>query len=87
MISHPKKHMTVTRRRKLRTALLVSIAVLVSYGIIAYILLPLAWSHYEHQKELAKFPMFGIRQTRSHFVRVLKLLAVSSCAGGIEMPL
>jgi hypothetical protein len=57
MIRHPKKHMTVTRRRKLRTALLISIAVLILYGGIAYILLPLAWSHHEHQKGLAKFPM------------------------------
>jgi hypothetical protein len=32
-------------------------AFLVAYGIIAYIALPLAWTHYEHQKGLAGHPM------------------------------
>ena len=30
---------------------------LVVYGIIAYIALPIAWTHYEHQKGLAGLPM------------------------------
>ncbi len=45
------------RRSKLRTGLTVLAAFLVVYGIIAYFALPLAWTHYEHQKGLAGLPM------------------------------
>ena len=45
------------RRSKLKIALVVIAAILGSYGILAYILLPLAWTHYEHQKGLAGLPM------------------------------
>src|SRR5262245_49287387 len=45
------------RRSKLKTAAAVLAVVVTAYGLIAYIVLPLAWSHYEHQKELAKRPM------------------------------
>jgi len=41
----------------LRTAIICVAAFLVAYGIIAYIALPLAWTHYEHQKGLAGRPM------------------------------
>ena len=44
-------------RSRLRTALVAVAAFLVAYGIIAYIALPLAWTHYEHQKGLAGHPM------------------------------
>ncbi len=45
------------RRSKMKIALVVIAAILGSYGILAYILLPLAWTHYEHQKGLAGLPM------------------------------
>jgi len=38
-------------------ALAVLAIFLVGYGIIAYIVLPLSWTHYEHQKELASVSM------------------------------
>jgi hypothetical protein len=48
----------MTRRQsRLRTAIICAAAFLVAYGIIAYIALPLAWTHYEHQKGLAGRPM------------------------------
>ena len=46
-----------SRRSKLRIALGVLAAVLVAYGITAYLLIPLTWSHYEHQKRLAGLSM------------------------------
>jgi hypothetical protein len=45
------------RRSKTRLAIVVTAAILGSYGILAYIVLPLAWTHYEHQKGLAGLPM------------------------------
>jgi hypothetical protein len=45
------------RHSRLRTAIVALAAVLVAYGVTAYILLPLAWTHYEHQKGLAGHPM------------------------------
>jgi hypothetical protein len=46
-----------TRRSKLKIALAVLAVFFVAYGILAYILLPLMWSHYEHQKGLAGLSM------------------------------
>lgn len=51
--------MTV-RHRKLRVALMVVAALLVLYGALAYIVLPLAWTHHEHQKGLATLPMVTV---------------------------
>ena len=45
------------RHSRLRTAIVALAAVLVAYGVTAYVLLPLAWTHYEHQKGLAGHPM------------------------------
>ena len=45
------------RRSKLRTVVTVLVVVLVVYGLLAYIVLPLSWTHYEHQKGLAGLPM------------------------------
>jgi hypothetical protein len=42
-------------RRKVVLAALVLI--LCCYGVLAYLLLPFAWTHYEHQKGLAGLPM------------------------------
>jgi LssY C-terminus len=46
-----------SRHSKLRIALIILAVVLVAYGIIAYIVLPLTWTHYEHQKGLAGLTM------------------------------
>jgi len=45
------------RRSKTRIAIIVLAAFLGGYGLLAYILLPLAWTHYEHQKGLAGLQM------------------------------
>jgi len=42
-----------SRHSKVRVALIAFAAVLIVYGALAYIVLPLAWTHYEHQKGLA----------------------------------
>jgi hypothetical protein len=44
-------------RSRKRIAILFLAAVLAVYAVIAYFLLPLAWTHYEHQKGLAELPM------------------------------
>ena len=44
-------------RSKIKIALVVVATILVCYGIIAYILLPTTWAHYEHQKGLADLTM------------------------------
>jgi hypothetical protein len=45
------------RHSKLRTAIIVLAVILAAYGLVAYIVLPLAWTHYEHQRGLAGRPM------------------------------
>ena len=47
----------VARHSKLTIALVVFAVVLVAYGLIAYIVLPRIWTHYEHQKGLASLTM------------------------------
>jgi LssY-like putative type I secretion system component LssY len=47
----------VARHSKLRIALVVFAVVLVAYGLIAYIVLPRIWGHYEHQKGLTGLTM------------------------------
>jgi len=42
---------------RLERALLLALAVVVAYWLIAYLALPALWTHYEHQKGLAKLPM------------------------------
>jgi LssY C-terminus len=46
-----------SRRSKLRTALIAFAVILAAYGAIAYIVLPLALTHYEHQRKLAGLSM------------------------------
>jgi len=41
-----------TRLSKLKAGIAIAVAILGAYGLLAYILLPLAWTHYEHQKSL-----------------------------------
>jgi hypothetical protein len=45
------------RHSKLKITIGVLAVVIAAYGLMAYIVLPLAWSHYEHQKGLARHPM------------------------------
>jgi len=47
----------MANRSRLKVALIVVAAVVAGYGLVAYILLPTAWTHYEHQKGLAGVPM------------------------------
>jgi hypothetical protein len=42
---------------KTKIAIVVIATIIVGYGIIAYIVLPLTWTHYEHQKGLAGLTM------------------------------
>ena len=42
---------------KIKVALVVGATILAGYGIIAYILLPQTWTHYEHQKKLTGLTM------------------------------
>ena len=51
-----------TKRSRRRTAFYVLLVILSGYGLLAYILLPLGWRHYEHQKKLAGLTM--VTQTR-----------------------
>lgn len=46
-----------SRRSKARLALAALGVAVVIYGIAAYVVLPRAWTHYEHQKGLAGLPM------------------------------
>jgi hypothetical protein len=41
----------------LRRIILTAIALVALYGLLAYIILPAAWTHYEHQRGLAGKPM------------------------------
>jgi hypothetical protein len=34
-----------------------ALAILIAYGLLAYLILPALWTHHEHQKGLAKLPM------------------------------
>jgi hypothetical protein len=45
------------RRSRSTTVFSISIAIIAVYGLIAYIVLPLSWTHYEHQKKLAGLTM------------------------------
>jgi hypothetical protein len=45
------------RRGRLRRTALFSLLVVIAYGLVAYLLLPTFWIHYEHQKRLAGLPM------------------------------
>ncbi len=46
-----------SRRSRTKIALIAVAAILGGYGLLAYVVLPLAWTHYEHQKGLAGLPM------------------------------
>ena len=42
---------------RLRRGLIVLVCAAAVYGLLAYVVLPLAWTHHEHQKGLAGFTM------------------------------
>ncbi len=41
----------------MKRAALLLLAVVIAYGLLAYVVLPALWTHYEHQKDLAELPM------------------------------
>ncbi len=45
------------KRRRLQRYLVWLFVVLVAYAFVAYVVLPVFWTHYEHQKGLADLPM------------------------------
>jgi hypothetical protein len=51
-------------RRKL--ALRLGVGLLIGYGILAYLLLPYSWSHFEHQKKLTGVPMITVTAQGIH---------------------
>jgi LssY C-terminus len=44
-------------RSRLGRVLLLALGIVLSYALLAYLVLPALWTHYEHQKGLAKLPM------------------------------
>jgi hypothetical protein len=47
----------VQRRSRVRRTALLSLLILTGYSLVAYLVLPTFWTHYEHQKDLAMLPM------------------------------
>jgi hypothetical protein len=45
------------KRRRFRRVVLLSLFVVIAYGLVAYLVLPAFWTHYEHQQGLATLPM------------------------------
>jgi hypothetical protein len=52
-VQSPSQH----AHRRLERALLSALVVVLLYTLLAYLALPLLWTHYEHQKKLANLPM------------------------------
>src|SRR5260370_30310343 len=44
-------------RSRLERFLVLSLLAVLAYALLAYLVLPAVWSHYEHQKGLAALPM------------------------------
>jgi hypothetical protein len=44
-------------RSRLERALLLALTIVIAYTLLAYLVLPALWTHYEHQKRLAALPM------------------------------
>ena len=49
--------LTPPDRSRLERALLLALAIVIAYTLLAYLALPALWTHYEHQKGLANLPM------------------------------
>jgi hypothetical protein len=57
-VSEEKPHdAPPAQRRRLRLLLQLLLLLLTVYGLLAYLVLPAVWTHYEHQKRLAGLPM------------------------------
>ncbi len=41
----------------MKRAALLLLSAVIAYGLLAYVVLPALWTHYEHQKGLAGLPM------------------------------
>ena len=50
-------YLQARERARLERVLLTLLAILLGYTLIAYIVLPAFWTHYERQKGLATLPM------------------------------
>src|SRR3954454_14239855 len=48
---------TSSKRFRLRRTAWIVLIVVAAYGLLANVVLPALWTHYEHQKGLAKLPM------------------------------
>ena len=48
---------TSRNHSRLERLLLLGLAALIAYALLAYVVLPAAWTHHEHQKGLAALPM------------------------------
>lgn len=59
MTDHPADPKTHVRRHhaRLERVLLTLLGIVIAYTALAYIVLPMFWTHYEHQKGLASLPM------------------------------
>ncbi|PZA11416.1 hypothetical protein DNX69_19250 [Rhodopseudomonas palustris] len=55
--AHDPAHPQRPRKRRLRRASQISVVLIGCYAILAYLALPLFWTHYEHQRRLADVPM------------------------------
>jgi len=44
-------------RSRLQRFLLLALFIVITYTLLAYLVLPAFWTHYEHQKGLAALPM------------------------------
>ncbi len=51
-----RAQVTPLRRRRLRQGALVALALLTTWLLLAYVVMPAMWRHYEHQPSLAGFP-------------------------------
>jgi hypothetical protein len=56
-LQHHAQSTALPDRSRLERALLLALFVVLIYTLLAYFLLPALWTHYEHQKGLAKLPM------------------------------
>ncbi len=54
---HHDDHIRLHQHARLERVLLVLIAILLGYTSLAYIVMPVFWTHYEHQRGLANLPM------------------------------
>ena len=54
---HHDDQVRLHQHARLERVLLVLIAILLGYASLAYIVMPVVWTHYEHQRGLANLPM------------------------------